>query len=105
MLMATALLYLTTAVQKDTKPLAFLGFPFIYNGLFVMGFYNYALSIGLMLISIGYWWRNVQDSKRELWDRMRSLFGDFAFKSMRMLYEALFYGIKFQPPIILYDGE
>ena len=43
-------------------------------------------------------------SKRELWDRMRSLFRDFAFKSMRMLYEALFYGIKFQPPIILYDG-
>ena len=29
-------------------------------------------------------------SKRELWDRMRSLFRDFAFKSMRMLYEALF---------------
>jgi len=42
-------------------------------------------------------------SKRELWERMRSLFRDFAFKSMRMLYEALLYGIKFQPPIILYD--
>jgi hypothetical protein len=42
-------------------------------------------------------------SKRELWERMRSLFMDFAFKSMRMLYEALLYGIKFQPPIILYD--
>ncbi len=42
-------------------------------------------------------------SKRELWDRMRSLFREFAFKSMRMLYEALFYGIKFRPPIILYD--
>ncbi|EFK05500.1 conserved hypothetical protein [delta proteobacterium NaphS2] len=44
-------------------------------------------------------------SKRELWDRMRSLFRDFAFKSMRMLYEALFYGMKFQPPIILYDDD
>jgi len=43
-------------------------------------------------------------SKRELWDRMRSLFRDFAFKSMRMLYEALLYGMKFQPPIILYDS-
>ena len=42
-------------------------------------------------------------SKRELWDRIRSLFRDFAFKSMRMIYEALLYGIKFQPPIILYD--
>ena len=41
--------------------------------------------------------------KRELWDRMRSLFREFAFKSMRMLYEALFYGIQFKSPIILYD--
>jgi hypothetical protein len=60
LLMATGLLYLVTAVQKDAKPLAFLGFPFIYNGLFIMGFYNYSIGIGLMLISIGYWWRNVQ---------------------------------------------
>jgi hypothetical protein len=43
-------------------------------------------------------------SKRELWERMRSLFSDFAFKSMRMLYEAIIFGIKFQPPIILYDS-
>jgi hypothetical protein len=43
-------------------------------------------------------------SKRELWDRMRSLFRDFAFKSMGMLYEALIFGIKFQPPIILYNS-
>lgn len=64
-LMATALLYLTTTVKKDAKPLAFLGFPFIYNGLFVMGFYNYVLGIGLMLISIGYWWRNVQGISRK----------------------------------------
>ena len=60
-LMATGLLYLVTAVQKDAKPLAFLGFPFIYNGLLVMGFYNYSMGIGLMLISIGYWWRKVQN--------------------------------------------
>jgi hypothetical protein len=64
-LMATALLYLITGVQKDAKPLAFLGFPFIYNGLFVMGFYNYVLGIGLMLLSIGYWWRNVQDMEHK----------------------------------------
>ena len=42
-------------------------------------------------------------SKRELWERMRSLFKDFVFKSMKMLYEDLLYGIKSQPPIILYD--
>lgn len=58
LLMSASLLYLVTGVQNDAKPLAFLGFPYIYNGLFVMGFYNYAMGIGLMLISIGYWWRN-----------------------------------------------
>ena len=42
-------------------------------------------------------------SKRELWERMRALFKDFEFKSMRMLYEALYYGVKFQAPIILYN--
>jgi hypothetical protein len=49
-------------------------------------------------------WRKL-GSKRELWERIRSLFKDFAFKSMKMLYEALLYGIKFQAPIILYDSS
>ena len=44
-----------------------------------------------------------QRSKRSLWERMRSLFKEFAFESMQMLYEAILYGVKFQPPIILYD--
>jgi len=44
-----------------------------------------------------------QRSKRALWERMRSLFKEFAFESMEMLYKAILYGIKFQPPIILYD--
>ena len=42
-------------------------------------------------------------SKRALWERMRSLFKDFALESMQMLYEAILYDIKFQPPVILYD--
>ena len=42
-------------------------------------------------------------SKRALWERMRSLFKEFAFESMEMLYKAILYGIKFQPPVILYD--
>ena len=44
-----------------------------------------------------------QRSKRSLWERMRSLFKEFAFKSMEMLYNAILYGVKFQSPIILYD--
>jgi len=44
-----------------------------------------------------------QRSKRSLWERMRSLFKEFAFESMQMLYHAILYGVKFRPPIILYD--
>jgi len=44
-----------------------------------------------------------QKSKRSLWGRMRSLFKEFEFESMQMLYHAILYGVKFQPPIILYD--
>ena len=47
-------------------------------------------------------WRK-QRSKRALWERMRSLFKEFAFESMEMLYKAILYGVKYQPPIILYD--
>ena len=34
-------------------------------------------------------------SKRALWERMRSLFKEFASESMLMLYEAILYGVKF----------
>ena len=42
-------------------------------------------------------------SKRALWERMRSLFQNFQFESMEMLYKALLFGIKLQPPVILSD--
>ncbi|RLB77275.1 MAG: hypothetical protein DRH24_16535, partial [Deltaproteobacteria bacterium] len=42
-------------------------------------------------------------SKRALWERMRSLFKEFAFESMQMLYHAILCGVKFKPLIILYD--
>ena len=44
-------------------------------------------------------------SKRALWEAMRSLFKNFTFESMEMLFKALLYGIKHQPPIILYDSS
>jgi len=47
-------------------------------------------------------WKKLK-SKRALWERMRSLFKEFAFESMQMLYHAILYGVKFQPPIIMYD--
>jgi hypothetical protein len=43
-------------------------------------------------------------SKRLLWERMRALFYDYAFASMRQLFEALFYGFKKSSPIVTRDS-
>src|SRR5437016_3957613 len=44
-------------------------------------------------------------SKRMLWERVRDLFYDYAFASMRQLFEALFYGFKKSSPIIAIDSS
>jgi hypothetical protein len=44
-------------------------------------------------------------SKRLLWERMRALFYDYAFASMRQLFEALLYGFKKSSPIVLMDSS
>jgi len=59
-IMAVGILYLLNVVGKARTPLAFIGLPFIYNYLLLMGFYNFALSVALFIISIGYWWKNFQ---------------------------------------------
>jgi len=46
-----------------------------------------------------------QKSKRSLWEKMRILFKAFALESMQMLYEAIIYGFKIQPPIILSNSS
>lgn len=49
-------------------------------------------------------WRKM-NSKRALWEQMRALYFEFKFKSFEMIYEAIIYGIKLQPPTILYDSS
>ena len=44
-------------------------------------------------------------SKRMLWERMRALFYDYAFESMRQLFEALFYGFQKSSPILALDSS
>ena len=44
-------------------------------------------------------------SKRMLWERMRALFYDYAFVSMRQLFEALLYGFKKSSPIMTIDSS
>ena len=44
-------------------------------------------------------------SKRRLWERMRALFYDYAFASMRQLFEALLYGFKKSSPLVTLDSS
>jgi hypothetical protein len=44
-------------------------------------------------------------SKRRLWERMRALFYDYAFASMRQLFEALLYGFKKFSPFVTFDSS
>lgn len=57
-LMAASILYFVNAVDEKRTPLAFIGFPFIYNYLFLMGFYNFSLSVAFFILSVGYWWKH-----------------------------------------------
>jgi hypothetical protein len=44
-------------------------------------------------------------SNRELWDRLRSAFRDFAFDSLQELDAALRQGIRKQEPVLLPDSS
>src|SRR5499426_4810974 len=43
-------------------------------------------------------------SKRMLWERLRALFYDYAFASMRQLFEALLYGFQKSSPLVTIDS-
>lgn len=46
------------ALRPRTRFLAFLSFPFLYNFLFNMGFYNFCFSLPAFLFSVGWWLRH-----------------------------------------------
>ena len=53
--------YFLNAVHKEKKDrfmYAWLGFPFAYNYLLYMGFYNFTLSIAFFFFSFGFWWKH-----------------------------------------------
>lgn len=59
-----AFFYFFNAVHKDETghPVyAWLGFPFAYNYLLYMGFYNFQLSISFFFFSFGFWWKHKDD--------------------------------------------
>lgn len=53
-----AIYYFLNAVQRGRYALVILSFTFIYNYLFLMGFYNFAVSVPLFLLALGYWWKH-----------------------------------------------
>ncbi len=54
-----AMRYLIRSWQPAAGFLATLVFPFIYSVVFIFGFYNFCLSLVLLLLVLGYWRRHV----------------------------------------------
>ena len=52
-----AFIYFLDAVNPAKKPLGLFSFAFIYNYLFMMGFYNFVFSIPLAFCTLGYFWK------------------------------------------------
>jgi hypothetical protein len=50
--------YLVGSVRPESRWLALLALPFVFNFLFQFGFYNFSLSLGLFLFVLGFWWRH-----------------------------------------------
>lgn len=50
--------YSLGALRPGSRFLAFLSFPFIYNFLLNMGFYNFSFSLPAFLFSVGFWLRH-----------------------------------------------
>ena len=59
-----ALRYLLRALQPDAAWLAVLGFPLIYSVVLAWGFYNFCLSLAILLWAAGYWQRWLQGGGR-----------------------------------------
>jgi hypothetical protein len=53
-----AFIYFLGAVDPTKKPLGLFSFAFIYNYLFMMGFYNFVFSIPLTFWTLGYFWKH-----------------------------------------------
>jgi hypothetical protein len=53
-----SLFYLINAVNRGNISFGILGFLFIYNYIFLMGFYNFVISMPLYFFAMGYWWKN-----------------------------------------------
>ena len=60
-----AIYYFLNAIQRGRHALVILSFTFIYNYLFLMGFYNFAVSVPLFFLALGYWWKHKEQMNRK----------------------------------------
>lgn len=58
-----AVRYVVRAWQPAAGFLALLAFSFIYSAVFQYGFYNFCLSLVLLLVAIGYWRRHLHEPR------------------------------------------
>ena len=58
LLFPLAIYYFLNAVQRERHALVILSFVFVYNYLLLMGFYNFAVSVPLFFLALGYWWKH-----------------------------------------------
>lgn len=53
-----SIFYFLNSLHRGKDAAGFIGFLFIYNYLFLMGFYSFAISMPLFFFVLGYWWKN-----------------------------------------------
>ena len=89
-LIPIAFFYFLDAIYKGEKGrflFAWLGFPFAYNYLLYMGFYNFQLSIAFFFFSFGYWWKHKDDMQ------VQHLIGLYALLLLTYLSHIASYGL------------
>lgn len=52
-----SIFYFLDSINHSQKLIGLMSFLFIYNYLFLMGFYNFAISVPLVFLTLGYWWK------------------------------------------------
>jgi hypothetical protein len=57
LLLPLSVRYAVRAIRPDNGFLSVLAFPFTYNYLFQMGFFNFCYSLAALFIAFGWWWR------------------------------------------------
>ncbi len=58
LLLPLSVRYALKAIDRRAAFLSVLSFPFLYNFLFQMGFFNFCFSLATFFFALGFWWRN-----------------------------------------------